>query len=324
MIATAILTCVLALSVSADESPVILMGPQNYTYPENSVAIYTVKASGKDLSAVWYMKWNGVTYNLSDNSNPAEPWEGYAGENYGGNSTDGTTFTWFFGGIGHELDGAEIWCTVKSGNSEIATAPARITVSGTVSPPEIISMPSSVTVSRGALGEARCVARANGNAQLSFLWYETSTGKLENIQAIMPEETGDTLFFDTSKAGVRYYVCMVSSTDGGCAYSSVLEVNVQEAPPDTAKPAFSDTEKTPEQTAAPVTGTMPPVETGVDTPVTAPADNTDKTDKTGKWGDADDSTEEGLPLWILIAVGVGAAACGAVVAFLITRSKKNN
>ena len=95
----------LAIPVSADSDVKITMQPQNYQYPEYSVAMYTVEASGSNLHCTWYIEYEGKTYNLSDNTNGVEPWEGYAGENYGG-FVDGNKFSWFFGGIEAGLNGA--------------------------------------------------------------------------------------------------------------------------------------------------------------------------------------------------------------------------
>ena len=45
-----------ALSINvlaAPEGPVITMQPQSHYYPEYGVAVYTVKATGTNLSAYW-------------------------------------------------------------------------------------------------------------------------------------------------------------------------------------------------------------------------------------------------------------------------------
>ena len=96
---SSLILCLLLVSLltvpalAAGDAPVITMQPQNYTYPEYSVAIFTVKATGTNLRATWYLAWNGATYNLSDNENGQEPWEAYAGESYGANKPDDNTFT---------------------------------------------------------------------------------------------------------------------------------------------------------------------------------------------------------------------------------------
>ena len=260
--------------------------------------------------------------------------EAYAGENYGG-VNDGGVFTWFFGGIGSELNGAEIWCVVEDGHNDVRSKAAIITVTGTKMPPEILSMPSSMTVEKGGIGEARCVARSISDSQLEFLWYETATGRLENIQAIYPEENGDFLYFDTSNVGRRYYVCCVSSTDGGRVYSSVLSVDVVEnpeqiPPQDTVLP---DTGKTPVDGD----GTEPLPTPSVSTPAfgdveisdsaaasdasSSTAEKPKKTEKSDDDSDSDDD-ESQIPWWVLVVASSAALGAGVITAILLTHKKK--
>ena len=214
------------LALAAPEGPQITLQPQNYHYPEYSVAVYTVKASGTNLRATWYLEFEGKTYNLSDNSNGIEPWEGYAGENYGPMEEGPNTFSWFFGGIEEGLNGAEIWCVLEDGHYDVTTERAVITVQGDIMPPEILQMPASLEAVQGSEAEVRCVAASVDDSQLAFQWYETTTGKLQDIRAI-DGETSDSMFIDTQTAGTRYYVCCVTSTAGGRVYSSVLPVTVK-------------------------------------------------------------------------------------------------
>lgn len=102
-----------------------------------------------------------------------------------------------------------------------------ITVGNYGSPPEILSIPASITVKRGEEAEIRCIAKSSDGSQLDFLWYETGTGKFEDMQAIdRGAETNDYMFCDTRTVGTRYYVCGITTSGDGMAYSSVVEVNV--------------------------------------------------------------------------------------------------
>lgn len=231
----ALLLCVLLLSVpvmpsAASDAPVITLQPQSYHYPQYSVAVYTVKATGQNLTATWYIKYQGVTYNLSDNTNGMEPWEGFAGENYGPMEDGPNTFSWFFGGIEEGLNGAEIWCVLEDGHYDVESAHAIITVQGSALPPEILQLPTSLTVKRGETAQLRCVAKSNNASQLVFQWYETATGRLMDIQAMDGEEA-DYIFLNTQNVGTRYYVCLVRASDGGMAYSSVVPVTVIDSTP---------------------------------------------------------------------------------------------
>ena len=232
-IAFVLLLMLSVLPVSAAPAePEITLQPQNYHYPEYSTAIYTVKATGTNLSATWYLKYEGKTYNVSDYTNGVEPWEAYAGESYGPKKVDTNTFTCIFGGIEEELNGAEIWCVLEDGHYSVTSEKAIITVQGQHSPPEILSIPAKVEAYRGDSVEIRCVAKSVNNTQLSYTWYETSSGKLMDIKAMMPEESSDFLACSTEMPGTRYYVCAVTASDGGMVYSSVVPVNVLDADPE--------------------------------------------------------------------------------------------
>lgn len=214
-------------ALAAPEAPVITMQPQSHYYSEYSVAIYTVKATGTNLTATWYIEYQGKTYNASQIGGSMQPWEAYAGESYGAKKLDDNTFCFVFEGIEEELSGAEIWCEIEDGHYNVVSQVGHITVGNYGSPPEILSIPASITVKRGEEAEIRCIAKSSDGSQLNFLWYETGTGKFEDMQAIdRGAETGDYMFCDTRTTGTRYYVCGITTSGGGMAYSSMVEVNV--------------------------------------------------------------------------------------------------
>lgn len=216
-------------ALAAQEELVITMQPCSPNYPEYSVAIYTVKASGSNLRAFWYISYEGQTYNASQIGGSMQPWEAYAGESYGAKQLDANTFCFVFEGIEKELNGARIWCVIEDGHHDVVSREAYITVGNYATPPEIVDVPAQITVQKGSQAEIRCIARSNGNGQLGFLWYETSTGNLPEIQAVnRGTEDNDTLFCDTSSVGTRYYICGISTTEGGQAYTGAVEVKVVE------------------------------------------------------------------------------------------------
>ena len=224
-------------ALAAPEGPVITMQPQSHYYSEYSVAIYTVKATGTNLSAYWYIEWEGKTYNASQIGGAMQPWEAYAGESYGAKKLDNNTFCFIFEGIEEELSGAEIWCEIEDGHYSVPSQVAHIVVGNYGSPPEILDIPASITVQQGEEAEIRCIAKSTDSSQLNFLWYETGTGKFEDLQAInRGAETGDYMFCDTSTIGTRYYVCGITTSGGGMAYSSAVEVNVVEKSVTVAEP----------------------------------------------------------------------------------------
>jgi len=231
------------LPAAAASGVSIGLQPQSPTYPEYSVATYTVEAYGDNLKCTWYLDFQGETYNISDTSGSAKPWEWYAGETYGA-SKDGNKFQYFFGGIGAELDGAEIYCKIKSGNKTVTSDKAIISIGGDAMPPETRVAPS-MTVMQGDMLDLYCYAVSPDGSSLNYTWYETSTGKLYDIIAVnRGSETNDTLRCDTSEIGTRYYVCMVTTSVGGSAYTSVIPVTVTE--PEIIDPPEITTENLPE------------------------------------------------------------------------------
>ena len=93
----------------------------------------------------------------------------------------------------------------------------------------VIRVPQSMTVNQGDILDLYCSATSPDGSQLSYLWYSTSTGKLEDIIAVnRGAETNDTLRVDTTYPGTYYYVCGVDTANGGSAYSSIITVIVLE------------------------------------------------------------------------------------------------
>ena len=236
-----LMCCMLTIpAMAASEEPVITLQPQSPNYPEYSVAIYTVKAEGTNLQATWYMEWLGKTYTISDIGGAMQDWEPYAGESYGARKLDDNTFAFIFEGIEYDLDGAYIWCVIEDGHYSVTSQKNRISVGNGNMPPEIVSIPTELTVEQGDLAEIRCVAKTTDGSELSFLWYETDTGKREDIRAVnRGTETADYLICDTDNVGTRNYVCLVESANGGMTYSSVVAVTVMEKQMITADPTNS-------------------------------------------------------------------------------------
>ena len=228
----AVLLFCVQLPVIAKQEPVITRQLQNFTYPDCAYAEYSVTVNGSNLRCFWYLKYEGKTYNISDMTNGNEPWEYYAGETYGPTeSKNGSfvTFTYFFGGIESPLDGAEIYPVIEDGHFEVIGDSAIISINENAAMPPKLAVPAGMEVFKGDNLDLYCDASSNTGSQLSYLWYETKTGKLQDITAINKgAEVSDTLRCDTSSVGTRYYVCMVTTEEGGSAYSSVIPVKVIE------------------------------------------------------------------------------------------------
>lgn len=229
----AVLACVFCIPAVAATEPEIVRQIQNSTFVEYDVATYEIKAYGYNLYCTWYMEFEGNVYDISDTSVGVQPWEPYAGETYGALTpeVDGAfaTFRYVFRGIGPELDGAKIYAVITDGTHEITSQKAHIrVVDGEGKPPQIIVV-SEMVVYEGEMLSLYCQATDPLGGTLSYLWYETPNGELENIIAVnRGAETTDTLTVDTSSYGVYYYVCGVDTSNGGSAYSSVIKVTVLE------------------------------------------------------------------------------------------------
>ncbi len=217
----------IVIPAHAAGQPTVTLQPQSPNYPEYSCAVYSVKAEGSNLSATWYLEYNGKTYNTSKTVEGIQPWEAYAGETYGA-TRDKNTFYFSFNGIEKELDGARLYCVIEDGHYDVKSSVAQVSVVAESEgmPPEI-TVPASVTAKKGESAEIRCIAKAPDGEQLTYHWYETSTGKLSDIKALPDEsEYSDYITCDTGRVGTRYYVCMVKASGGGATYSSVVPVIV--------------------------------------------------------------------------------------------------
>ena len=295
-------------AMAASEEPVITLQPQSPNYPEYSVAIYTVKAEGTNLQATWYMEWLGKTDTISDIGGAMQDWEPYAGESYGARKLDDNTFIFVFEGIEYDLDGAYIWCVIEDGHYSVTSQKNRISVGNEIMPPEIVSIPSELTVEQGDLAEIRCVAKTTDGSELSFLWYETDTGKLEDIRAVnRGTETADYLICDTDNVGTRNYICLVESVNGGMTYSSVVPVTVTEKQIITADPNNSH-EASAEDTK--------PSGTNTETVGTDEVSDTNTTETP----DAQQSNES-FPWWVIVLLCVVTAGIGFGVAFVVIKKK---
>lgn len=222
-----------ALPLFAESSPPeIICQPQNPTYNAYSVALYSVTAEGSDLSCTWHLVYDGVDYNISVMDDNFEPWEGYAGEQYGNYSeeSDGqTTFSYYFQGIDEGLSGSKIYAVIDNGSQSVTSDMAYIYVLEDVKMPPTTVVPASVELFQGEAYTLFCEASVTDGSDLSYLWYSTSTGDIRDITAVnRGGETSPELLLDAGTVGTQYYCCMVTSENGGNAYSSLIKVTVKE------------------------------------------------------------------------------------------------
>lgn len=220
------------LPASAAEEPMITRQPQMPTYSEYAVAEYAVTVYGENLRCKWFIHYDGQDYDMSQTGGTMKPWEPYAGETYGASTNVNgkeTTFIYSFRGIGAELDGSYVYAVINDGHFEVTSDKAYISVADNIGAPPVTKVPAALEVFAGDVADLYCQATAPDGSTLSYLWYETSSGQLQDIIAINrgSEET-DTLRVDTSECGTRYYLCAVFTSAGGSAYTSIIPVTVRE------------------------------------------------------------------------------------------------
>lgn len=321
-------------AASAQDGPLITMQPQSPNYPEYSVAVYTVKATGKNLTATWYLQWQDKTYNLSKQGGSMKPWEAYAGEAYGPRQLDDNTFAFIFEGIEYDLDGAYIWCVIEDGHYDVTSQKARVSVGNPASPPEILDIPAGFTVEQGEEVEIRCLAKAPEGTQLSYLWYESSTGKMEDIIAVnRGTEDCDFLFCDTSTPGTYNYICFINTSEGGFANSSFVTVTV--IPPAIPEPEVTEPELTepmvtePQATEPEIVETQPvtpeaeatePLTQPTATEPTTPTTSTQAT-PTEPTTQQPESPQTGFTWWAVLLVGFAGVGVGVGTTVVLLKKK---
>jgi hypothetical protein len=113
----------------------------------------------------------------------------------------------------------------------VRSTSAILSVSAAAMPPQV-SVVGSMEVYEGDPCDLYCSAVSdNGSETFTYLWYQTATGRLQYITAVdRGSQTTDTLHIDTSTPGTSYYVCLVTGSGGGSAYSAVIPVHIMERP----------------------------------------------------------------------------------------------
>ena len=121
--------CPLAM---AAETPIIEEAPKNLQWPEGSLASYQCVCENdkghEKFIYEWHIVFEGKDYKFEALN---DPWCDYVDKSNSG--TIGNAI--FFGDINHGLNGAEVYCVVKSGNiSDIIStiSSRRLNTSGTI------------------------------------------------------------------------------------------------------------------------------------------------------------------------------------------------
>ncbi len=241
-----ILTCVLSTASFAEmpsNVPLISEAPKNLQWPEGSLASYQCVCDndkGHDkFTYEWHIVFDGADYKVDGGL--SAPWTAFVDTKSGNTGLVGNAL--FLDGVKMGLDGAQIYCTVKSSYASVSTPAAVISVIGSerFTPPAIKS-PVFVGCEQGDKVELSVKGTTTaGNVDqfrdyISYHWYKTPTGKIQDITLI---ETGKDMYennvltVDTSAPGTFYYVCGVFDGEENAAmcnysYTNVIEVDVAE------------------------------------------------------------------------------------------------
>ncbi len=206
----------------------ITQQPQNPINGTSSYATYSVTADGEALRCRWFLEFQGDVYDITQKPDYFQPWMEYAGVRYGA-QTEGNTFTYFFDGIHNRMDGAVIYAVLSDGEETVTSQRATIQVDGSVPAPAIL-VPADVVVKPGDTAVLHCEP-VESDLSVSYLWYETATGQLSDIVPVNRGlEERSVLNVSMECPGTRYFVCMVTTSQGGRTYSSVIPVTAAESP----------------------------------------------------------------------------------------------
>jgi hypothetical protein len=219
-------------AASADDNDIVITAnPQNCVWPEGSVATYHVKAEGKDLEYTWHFVIDGVDYEWSGDTGSKAPFSSWDCIGMGPMGLTNDSFT--IDGIPKDAHGAEIYCEIHNETVSVRMESAVIQVtdptsSGKTALPPQITVPASVVGEVGYNGGSvtlECKATSPDGSKLSYQWYETGTGELKDIVAIDSAEYS-TITLVTTAEYVKFLVCMVTTENGGKAYSSIITVDI--------------------------------------------------------------------------------------------------
>lgn len=247
--------------------------PQNYAYPEGAVAVYQCDSDSENAAYTWYIIFDGKTTEINKGSFETDLWTHYSEGGFG-TSSDGKSV--FFEGVMKELEGAVLYCVISEGGEAVKTGEAFVSVAGEDGPmPPEISVPLTAKGKAGETFSLEASVTPFSGTTCKYIWYESGTGKLQDIKAVTDNDTADRLALDLKLGEGTYYYCIgVFAEKNGitaASYSSMIKVTVEGQ--DTPGP-----EKiTPEPEETP---TAKPSPTPEESPVTTPETETE-TEKPG-------------------------------------------
>ena len=191
------------LSVSA---PVITSQPENCTLPENETAVFSVAASGEDLSYQWFFRIG-------------------AGAEWTKSSAAGAQTARFSVEAQSYRNGYQYRCKVTNPGGSVYTNAATLTVLS-VAAPVITSQPASVTVEVNS--SVSFTVSAEGD-ELQFQWYFRTGSTAEWTKCSGSDSTTPILSVEAKAYRNGYqYRCLVKNP-GGSVYSAIATLAVTQS-----------------------------------------------------------------------------------------------
>lgn len=193
---------------------------------------------------IWFLVYEGVTYNISDEDQSTQPWFGLC---YSDDETEpsvgssGDAYC-YFPRAQKGLDGAEIYFIAESKGDYVESKHCLIEIADQwhYSPPDV-NVPCRIDCYLGDDVTLTCDAKStcgHKSSCLSYEWYETDTGNTVDMISIAADDdrnpvTTKTYKPNTNGAGTFYYLCKVTDSkktndeNENYTCSSVITVNVK-------------------------------------------------------------------------------------------------
>ena len=251
--------------------------PQSNAFPEYSDAYYSCDSDVGGAIFQWHIIYEGVDYDIGKADFDKDPWI-YHSDGGFGTSSDGKSL--YFEGIHSALNGATVYCIVLENGGSVSTQEALISVVAQGSPRAPgTDVPAAVQAFAGEDFSIKVGITPEEGASYSYLWYRTTTGLIQDIMAILDNETAttDELTVKPEEEGTYYYCAAVTAEKNGkqsLSYTSIITVNVEpaqvvETPTEEVSPDVTPTpEEKPTEAVTPTpepkateTATGAPVET---------------------------------------------------------------
>lgn len=215
--------------------PEVTWDPQSRCFPAGSDAVYSVTASGRELSFSWSMEFNGTTYDITEQKDAlmAAGLSAYCSDIRTEDEKNRSRL--IISGVKEGIDSiygkfTKVYCVVSNPRASAFSNNAYVLVGpkGIPYPPEIYIKPVAAFIASDIVPKVACDVFEEEGAEYHYQWYEIEQGKLEYAMAVMYADDSPILIPDFAKQYTDY-ICMVTVTKNGVSADSWSSpVNVYE------------------------------------------------------------------------------------------------